>query len=197
MGQVIYLTGAPATGKTKLCEALLAKVPEIRLFKYSERLAEQVSKRLKIGTLTVTDLRRLSSKRICPEDIIATDEELADFVSTNRSSHHVLIDSHAVTKEAYGYRATPFQLSLLSKLAPTGVLCLVAEAQVIQERIRTAAGGRPALSAFESDFHVFLQSSLALSYGLHLGVPIHFLDSSVPPEKLADELLAKMHITVI
>lgn len=41
--KVVYLTGAPASGKSTLSEALAAKFSEVSLFTYSKELAKHVS----------------------------------------------------------------------------------------------------------------------------------------------------------
>ena len=38
MAEVVYLTGAPATGKSMLTRALKAQIPDLRIFEFGERL---------------------------------------------------------------------------------------------------------------------------------------------------------------
>ncbi|HMJ89621.1 MAG TPA: hypothetical protein VK530_07375, partial [Candidatus Acidoferrum sp.] len=85
--------------------------------------------------------------------------------------------SHPVTREGYGYRITPFSLEKLRQLAPTHVCLLYSDAETIRNRITANAQGRPKPTPFEADFHLYLQSQVAVVYGIDLGVPVYALDN--------------------
>jgi adenylate kinase len=180
---VIYLTGAPATGKSTLATALRASVSPLRLFSYSEELVRHVASRDE-NPLSQFDLRQRSSAVVTPEDVDTVDDLLVQFVQTNREECHIVIDSHAVTRETYGYRATPFSLTRLHAISPSVVYILFAESQVVIDRISTNSRGRSLPSPFEADFHANLQCSLALSYATMCGIPAYFLDGSRSTEHL-------------
>jgi adenylate kinase len=185
--EVIYLTGAPATGKSTLVRHLEEHASPLKAFTYSKVLAEFVSGSNN-GGLAEDDLRRQSSGIIRPEDVRAVDAMLLAYVNENRSRTHIVIDSHAVTKERYGFRVTPFSLEQLNALRPTRICVLYTEAEVVRERIAASSLGRPQVTPFEADFHTDLQASVALIYGINLGIPVYFFDSSRPVLEIADEI---------
>lgn len=189
--QVIYLTGPPATGKSTLAATLEAKLQPLVSFTYSKVLAQYVGER--DAQVTSQDaLREKSAQIIGPEDVEAVDEQLLTFVQENRSKAHIIIDSHAVTKESYGFRVTPFSLAIVMELRPTRIFMLYEEAAVVQSRIAASPAGRPQISDFASDFHTNLQATVALTYGINLGIPVYLLDSSASPEELSEMVIKRL-----
>ena len=74
MGKIIYLTGAPATGKSTLTRNLAEKADQVMVFTYSKELARIVSSR--VGAIDQKDLREQSAKLITRDDVEAVDAEL-------------------------------------------------------------------------------------------------------------------------
>lgn len=188
---VVYLTGAPACGKSTLMSALAAAVSPLITFSYSKELAEFVSRRDSAVYLQ-DEMRRKSSAVIGPEDVDAVDASLVKLVIERRADSHIIIDSHAVTKEPYGFRVTPFRLSRLEEIQPTLIFVLYASAEIIRARIQADPAGRPLPSVFDATFHNELQGSVALIYGIHVGVPVYFLDSSQPVATLVTEVQKRL-----
>src|SRR5579862_8625407 len=121
--EVIYVTGAPASGKTTFVRELQHLKPSIKVFHYSELLADYLSKRYRRG-ISHTKLRKTSAFTIATEDIEEVDKLLIKEVTKTRKFRHVLVDSHPVTKEKYGFRITAFSLPFLRALNPTRVCIL-------------------------------------------------------------------------
>jgi adenylate kinase len=188
---VVYLTGPPATGKSSLLDYLAATVPNLLTFSYSRELAAQVGLRTSLS-LTQDDLRRQSAKAVLPSDVSTVDEKLLVLVKEKRSTNHIVIDSHAVTKETFGFRVTPFSRSQLGSLSPTLIICLYAESKVVINRIAMNNQGRPSPTTFEADYHTALQGAVAIQYGILLGKPVYFLDADKSVKELANEIIARM-----
>jgi adenylate kinase len=174
--EVIYLTGAPAAGKSSVAERLKEVIAPIEVFNYGQELTAYLAKKMG-DPFTQDELRRQSSIVITPDDVEALDSILLERVAESRSRTNVVIDTHAVTKESYGFRVTPFSLQSVGKLRPTKIIVLYTSPEVAISRISADSGGRPMITAFESGFHSALQASVALSYGTSLGIPVYFLDS--------------------
>lgn len=177
--QVVYVTGAPASGKSTLVNALRRRRTNVEILIYSDLLITQLQTRL-TRKLTHSDIRRQSAKLITPDDVMAVDKYVLQQVAQLRKSRHVFLDTHAVTKERYGYRVTPFSFRQLERLKPTILICLYTTPYVTRERIRSNPMGRPKVTGFEAGYHTALQSSLILTYAVWLGVPVYFVDSSQP-----------------
>lgn len=191
---VIYLTGPPASGKSSLAKRLTEASINCKAFVYSEMLAQHVTKRSKVS-VSQRSLRSKSSSVVGVSDIAAVDEELIGAVKLARLKSHVVIDSHAVTKETFGFRVTPFSVSQLVMLAPTCIATLVTNPSAVIKRILKHSKGRPQVDEFEAGFHCALQSSLSLMYGWHLGIPMYFFDSSESTDSAFVKLMEMMNQT--
>jgi adenylate kinase len=189
--QVVYLTGAPASGKSSLVKYLLKTCEPLKAFIYGEELTKYISSK-ELKEITQDQIRSSSAQIITREDVTAVDSNLLRFVTDNRNTSNIIIDSHAVTKEKFGFRVTSFTLDQLKQLDPTMICVLYTEASVAIDRIRANHQGRPSITPFEADFHSQLQASVALIYSIQLGIPIYFFDSDKPTETLGDEVLRRL-----
>lgn len=182
---VVYLTGAPAAGKSTVAEQLKQVITPMEVFNYGHELTRYLAS--KTGqTIAQEEIRRQSSQVVTPEDVEALDTILLRRVVEARSSTNFVIDTHAVTKEAYGFRITPFSLRRIEELRPTKIVVLYTSPDVALKRFGADAVGRPMISEFESGFHTGLQAAVAVSYGTSLGIPVYFLDSSKDIPELLD-----------
>lgn len=188
MSKLIYVTGAPATGKSTLTDSIGQRFPGIRIFTYSKELLAFVQGRGAVAS-SQDDLRRNSAKVITREDVEAVDAQLLALAHESRGKRSLVVDSHPVTIESFGFRVTPFRREQLHALAPDVIVCLYAEAAVIAERITKAAAGRPLPSHSDLELHTNLQATVANLYAFETGAPIYFLDASVTPEELLENFL--------
>lgn len=175
--EVIYLTGAPATGKSTLTKYLKKNLSNLLVFEYGAELTKYISSK-NFNVKRQEDLRSKSSLVVTSNDVKFMDDYLIKLVAKERLVRHIIIDSHAVTKEFYGYRVTAFSLKKLMKIKPTKIVVLYTDSKTTIKRIKKDSGGRPLISNFEADYHTFLQGSVALNYGINLGLPIYYIDSS-------------------
>jgi len=187
---VICLTGAPATGKSTLARNLVMKFGSTKLFAYSEELRHFIKNKTE-HLLSEDEIRTRSATVVTAADVAALDEHLIQRVQSERKIAPFLIDSHPVTKEAYGFRVTGFSVDALQRLSPDLIICLYASAEVTIERIGADPMGRPTVTRFEADMHTQLQTAVAAQYGVLLGRPVYLLDASASRESLVDQVAAK------
>lgn len=192
--KVVYLTGAPATGKSTLLSALEKTDVPLHVFSYAAELAKHLNKRVS-KEITHEELRTSPSAVISPEDIRAVDDDLLRQVASFRGSTHVLIDTHAVSREDYGFRVTPFRAEQIRALNPSFIVCLYSDPRTICVRIQNDAHGRPQISEFTAEVHSELQNVVAVTYGIVTGAPVYFLDSSAPVDALVAWLTRKLQKT--
>lgn len=190
--KVIYLTGAPATGKSTLSRNLARLEPELKVFAYSEELRKLIQRKSGGRAMTEDDIRRQSALVVTPQDVEQLDDELVEMVQLERGHRSILIDSHPVTKEQYGFRVTGFDAPTIQRLNPDVLVCLYAPAEVTRSRIQADAMGRPLISEFEAQMHTHLQAAVVTQYGVLTGKAVYFLDSSATPSALTEVVLKQL-----
>ena len=177
----------PAAGKSSVGRRLRELDPALSVWEYGERLTAHLRARGR-GALTQAGLRDGSAQIAAPADIEAVDGQRLEFVAGGRLRGNVLIDSHPVTKERYGFRVTPYSIERFQVLAPTQIWMLYTDPEVAVSRIYADPQGRPGIKVEEARSHAHMQASVAITYGMALGVPIRFFDSNRPLDDLCMEL---------
>lgn len=191
MPKVIYLTGAPAAGKSSTTRMMADRLPGLLIWEYGARLTDHVMRKT-ADVAGQDDLRARSADVVMPEDVAEVDQALLAFVRKHRSTNHVLIDSHPVTKEVYGYRITPFSLRQFQALRPDEIWVLYASPEETQRRIAADAGGRPMVTEDEVRTHTLLQASVAATYGMSLGCAVYMFDTAAPRDELITRLVDRL-----
>lgn len=194
MGRVIYLTGAPATGKSSICNTISELDLHVRIFSYSAMLRETVKART-AKSFDALEIRQQSAAIVTREDIQATDELMVREVAVARQSHHVVVDSHPVTREVYGFRVTAFTVEQLQALNPDAIVCTYTPTEELDRRFRADPQGRMLASPYDLDMHVKLQATVAAQYGILLGKPSYFLDTSPALHNVVQQFLTVTKIS--
>ena len=189
--KVIYLTGAPAAGKSSTLRKLQEVEPSIFRFEYGAELTKFIQGR---GTVVANqdELRARSAQVVRPEDIDALDSILLDQVDRLRGKRPVIIDSHPVTKETYGFRVTAFAQDKVKRLRPDEIWVLYTAPSVMRERIRRTPGGRPMVTEEEARMHTSTQVSVAVSYGIMTGSPVYLFATDQDQALIVSSLLERL-----
>jgi len=184
--EIILLTGTAAVGKSTLSRRI-GKATGFKAFEYGDELFKQAAQ--KHPTISHSETRSHSEIYISDEDVRNTDEALQLFIQEYRNKYHVVIDSHAVSKESYGFRSEPFGLGGLQRASFSRIVCLYCDPNIIVERTKNNPEGRPTLTIQEAEFYQNFQSSVAITYSTMLGVPLHFINSNANPDDVEKNFL--------
>ncbi len=148
--ETILITGIAAVGKSTLSRKI-GNTPGFKAFEYGVELFNQAAQ--KHPKISHSETRSHSEIYISDEDIRNTDEALQLFIQKYRNEYNVVIDSHAVSKESYGFRSEPFTLGELQKANFSRIVCLYCEPKIILERTKNNPEGRPTLTIQEAEFY--------------------------------------------
>lgn len=192
--KVIYLTGAPAAGKTTICNQIRERISNVEIFQYGSEMSAYLTSQSKGSTISQKDLRAGTATHVTQLDIDHVNRRMVEFSRRWRTKKHVVIDTHQVTRERYGFRVSAFSNRELRALQLTEIWILYASAASTIARIRQRPEGRPEPNVFEADLHTFLQASLIVSYGVIFGVPIVLFDSEVEHAVLIQEIENRLRI---
>jgi adenylate kinase len=143
------------------------------------------------GGITEYECLRASSNELAsPAFIASVDEQLLTEVTRHRLSTNILIDSHAVTRENFGFRVTGSSSSLLDRLKLDCIIVIHAPANERVKRIKTEPKGRLPVSVEEARLHETLQDSVAIAYGLMSACPVFIVEASEEPASLVTKIRA-------
>jgi adenylate kinase len=192
MYKVIYMTGAPAAGKSSTAAMLRTRIPGLQVFEFGARLTALAAES-QSQPLTQDQVRAKSATIITKEHVERLDEILINFCNAERKHNHVLIDSHPVTKEQFGFRITAFSIDQIRRIAPSEIWVLYAAPGETIRRIEADPRGRPTPTSWQADFHTQLQSNVAATYAIATGTAVYLFDTAVPREQLLETLLRRLH----
>lgn len=183
--QAVYVTGAPASGKSTLIRHLAGLVTPLKTMEYGDRLLWSL--RRDHPELTREELRARSADLVTANVVARLDEELADALPTWLMTTHVVISSHAVTHERYGVRVTPYSQRVLERLPLAAIVVLHAPSTELLRRSTQAPEGRSWHTAEQADRLQRLQTDVALQYGMVCGCPVFVIDTCDDPLTLAQQ----------
>ncbi len=162
--QAVFITGAPAAGKSTLIQQLAQLVAPLKIMEYGDRLLDYL--RREHPALTRDELRARSAELVNASAIANLDDALADDLPAWLATTHVAIGSHAVTHERYGVRVTAYAQRVLERLPLAAIVVLQASPQELLRRVGDAPEGRRWRTVEEADRLQRLQTDLALQYGI-------------------------------
>lgn len=176
-GKVVLITGAAGTGKSTLVKFLLERARPFKRVDYGQLLLEHKAKKAGIQ-MTYDALRRDSATVITPADVFAVDEWVIGQLPAWRAETNIIIDSHPLTKEAFGYRVTAYSLEQIVRISFDVVIVLVGEPTILAKRIAGKPDGRPAVDSFQAGFQVQLQAAIASLYAIVCARPCFAIDTT-------------------
>jgi adenylate kinase len=191
MMKVIYMTGAPVSGKSSTLKMLQEANPSIYRFEYGAELTKYIQER-DASLTSQEELRARSAGVVRPEDVDTLDEKLLDIVDDLRGSRPVIIDSHPVTKEGYGYRITAFSQEKVRRLRPDEIWFLYTAPDIARNRIGAKPDGRPMITEEEARMHTAAQAAVASTYGIMTGAPVYLFDTDREQASLVQDLLRRL-----
>ena len=175
--KVVLLTGAPATGKSTLAGYVQGHVQPVRSIDYGELLLCHLRRSSNLP-VSYRRMRTLSAAVISHRDVEKLDNRLISEIRRLRRNCNIIIDSHAVTRERFGFRVTPFSLDQLGRLDLDAVGALHCDPRILAARIKAHPEGRRKVTSEQARHHQFLQQAVAITYAIACGCPLFVLDNT-------------------
>ena len=131
----IYLTGVSGSGKTTLLDRVCSLESRIYPISYSASIREYIKGKKEMD-VSLNELRLRSDEIVSAGMISDIDNRIAtEVVMRSEAGYHVVLDSHAVSFEKYGFRVLSFTQKVLRAIDFDFYISMVAPAEVIYERI--------------------------------------------------------------
>jgi len=162
---------------------LKSSITGLQHFDYGELLLRR--KKQEGIVLRYEELREQSSAVVSSKDVSDTDEWVASEIARLRATCDVIIDSHALTREEYGFRAIPYSTRQLDAIKFDAIVVLRCDPQVLITRVSADPRGRRGLTIeLARDIQV-LQEALGLHYAVVSGCTAFVIDTT---ERTAEEV---------
>ena len=184
---MIYLTGVPGSGKTTATSYLESIFDHLKVIRYGEVIQEKLEARNE--GLEYSELRNLSSSVVSETDLVEVDQVVYNRVQELRLDNDVIIESHGVTREDYGFRVTPFKSSVdFLQLSIHCVVYISSNSDMILERVAKDGGGRKVVNFDQLELNKRTQESLALIYASSSGCPLYIIENNDSYTSFIDRL---------
>jgi adenylate kinase len=186
MTNVCLVNGAPGVGKTTLCEKL-ANGFRGRFVHLS--FGELILQHLEAGGVRVDEpqLRREVTALVDASAISHATDALLDLLasSANKGADWILIDSHAVSPDHYGYIARPDGDSYFSRLRYDAIVHLYARGECVLSRGQGSETGRLCETKEEVEMLARLLEGVTLGYSSKCECPAYFVNAEAEPSSVA------------
>ncbi len=180
---IVLVTGVPGVGKTTLCSSMVDSWPgDYAHISFGKLILKALNPNTEL--VTEPDLRR-SAASLVTRTILAEATELLMVRVAKEQQRIVLVDSHAVSQDKFGYIVTPDGRTYFDRLQYGAIVQLHAAPLTILSRTAPAASGRQARSEKDIELHCILQSAISVGYSAASECPLYVVEAEEPTEALA------------
>jgi adenylate kinase len=191
---IALLTGPPGVGKSSVARQLAGRNPDIVVATSFGQLLHRAVERRLATSILYSEFRSSAASLVTPSDLEEATIELAGNATVSDPNRWLIVDSHAVAREEFGWQANPDTPSRLRRYAYNMIIMLDAPAQVVLERIKKTPNGR--LINTERDVALLseLQRGIAIYYSGTIGCPLWIIDAEPNINTVVDVVEATLGV---
>jgi adenylate kinase len=186
--KLIYLTGVPGSGKTTASTILESNFSDIHVIRYGDVIRDKLNEQG--ASLQHANLRELSSEVITINTLDSVDNTIYSLIQQFINSKNVILESHGVTREDYGFRVTPFKSQHdLLRLNIHAVVYISSPSGIILQRVEQERMGRKEVAEEQLNVNLRVQESMALNCATICGCPLYIVENYSSIEQFKSQLI--------
>lgn len=121
--------------------------------------------------------RAAAASLVTPSDFEEASIELTNNTTASDPNRWLIVDSHAVAREQFGWQANPDTPGTLQQYAYDVIILLDAPSRVVLKRIRKTPNGRLVKTERDVAILAALQQGIATYYSGTIGCPLWVIDA--------------------
>jgi adenylate kinase len=174
-GKFVVVTGVPGVGKSTITRSIVTKIdPAVRIG-FGELIFE-VKQQQEI-MVDYEQLRASPNKSIPINYVDRAAELLLEKVTLLRQTTNILLDSHAVVKDYFGFRVAP-EINDFNKAKIDAVIVVHAPFDIVYQRLIKEPKGRTLISEQTFETQRTLQDAVAINFSLMARCPMYVIETS-------------------
>jgi adenylate kinase len=184
-GKFVIITGMSGVGKSTITRNIETCIKPITRIGFGELIFE--IKNQMGATSNYEQLRESPNEAIPINYVNLAEELLLSRVSQLRQTTNIVLDSHAVVNDHFGFRIVP-EISNFDKAHLDAIIVIHATFEVVKRRLAKEPKGRPTISKPIFESYKTLQDSVAIYFGLTAKCPVYILETDNNIDKSVNNL---------
>lgn len=179
---VFLITGQPGVGKTTTCRILADTYPEFVSLSFGAIILDEV--RREHPSAEEAQLRHRVTALVTRDVLNRATLTLRQAIA-GLEGGWALIDSHAVSQDAYGFRSTPDGRSYFDKITYSAIINLYLSEELLLQRLEGDRQGRHGATVADLQRLFTLQAAASTLYCSLSECPLYYVNAERSPDEVA------------
>lgn len=184
--KVILLTGIPGIGKSTISRLMVNKLKNITSIGFGDLIYEVLHNEGKKPSRN--RIKTTPDKFVTINTIKTAAEILLKKIAEIRLCKNVLIESHAVVRDSYGFWIIP-EINDFKKAQLDAIIVIHATFEIFEKRMKESTDGRYLISGETFSKYQSLQDSVAINFSLLSDCPLYIVETDNDLESTENSLL--------
>ena len=185
-GKFVLMTGVPGVGKTTIARNIETRIRPIVRIGFGELIFEVKQQQ---GTTENYGQLKATPDKLIPINYVSLAEEvLLNRVAEFRYTTNILLDSHAVVNDYFGFRIVP-EINDFERAKIDAIIVIHAPFEIVNQRVIREPKGRNPISKQTFEKHQAMQDAVAIHFSLMARCPMYVVETD-------DDLNKSVHVLI-